>query len=98
MSVLSRVLRGLGESPEQREHLPTSQIVAGYLAAAALFGGLVSLFYYPGRIGPASIVVSLVAAGMGTSVRRFAGLAFAVAAFGWLFGMIIAVLLGRPIF
>jgi hypothetical protein len=96
--MLARVLGVLGDDSEEVERLPASQIVAGYLAAAALFGGLVSLFYYPGRIGPASIVISLIAVGMGTSIRRFAGLAFAVAAVGWLFGTIIAVLLDRPLF
>ena len=31
--------------------------VGPYLAAAAIFGGVVALFYYPGRIGPAAIVL-----------------------------------------
>jgi hypothetical protein len=75
-----------------------SQVVAGYLAAAAIFGGLVALFYYPGRIGPAAIFTAILAAGIGGSIRRFTGIAFAVAALGWLFGMIIAVFLSRPIF
>ena len=75
-----------------------SQVVAGYLAAIAIFGGIVSLFYYPGRIGPASIVIALVAAGLGWSISRFVGLAMAVASVGWFFGMIIAILLDRPIF
>jgi hypothetical protein len=35
---------------------------------------------------------------MGGSIRRFTALAFFVAALGWLFGMIIAVVLERPIF
>jgi len=72
--------------------------VAGYLAAAAIFAGLVALFYYPGRIGPAAIVISLVAAGIGGSVRRFTALAVAVAGAGFLFGMLIAVFLDRPLF
>jgi len=85
------------DAPET-ERSRSSQIIAGYLAAAALFAGLVALFYYPGRIGPAAIVISLIAAGMGSSIKRFAGIAFAVAAFGWLFGTIIAVLTNRPLF
>jgi hypothetical protein len=76
----------------------TSQVVAGYLAAIAIFGGIVSLFYYPGRLGPASIVIALIAAGMGSSLRRFAGLAMIVASLGWLFGMLIAIFLDRPLF
>ena len=75
-----------------------AQSVARYLAAAAIFGGIVALFYYPGRIGPASIVIALVAAGMGSSIRRFAGIAMLVASLGWFFGMLIAIFLGRPLF
>jgi hypothetical protein len=74
------------------------QVVAGYLAATAIFGGIVALFYYPGRIGPAAIVVGLIAAGIGSSMRRFTGIAVAVAGLGWFFGMIIAIFLDRPIF
>jgi hypothetical protein len=74
-----------------------SQVVAGYLAAAAVFGGIVALFYYPGRIGPAAIVIALVAAGMG-GPKRFVGIGMAVASLGWFFGMLIAVFLDRPIF
>lgn len=96
--MLTRLLALFGDEADEADRSRPSQVVAGYLAAAALFGGIVSLFYYPGRIGPAAIVVSLIAAGMGSSVRRFAGLAFTVAAVGWLFGMIIAVLVDRPIF
>jgi hypothetical protein len=96
--MLTRLMAVLGEDIPDEERARPSQIVASYLATAALFGGLVSLFYYPGRIGPAAVVIALIASGMGGSVRRFTGMAFAVAALGWLFGMIIAVVLNRPIF
>ena len=86
----------------QPEELPGDrtrplEAVAGFLSAAAIFAGIVALFYYPGRIGPAAIVISLVAAGM-SPTKRFSGLAVAVAALGWFFGMIIAVFLDRPLF
>lgn len=84
------------EEPTAEASRP-SQILAGYLAAVAIFCGIVSLFYFPGRLGPAAIVIALVAAGMGTAIRRFAAFAAAVACTGWLVGMIIAVLLDRPI-
>jgi hypothetical protein len=74
------------------------EVVADYLAGLAIFAGIVSLFYYPGRIGPAAIVIALIAAGMGTTVRRFAGIAMLVASLGWFFGMIVAVYLDRPLF
>jgi hypothetical protein len=75
-----------------------SQIVAGYMSAAAIFGGIVSLFYYPGRLGPASIVIAVIAAAMGSSIRRFTSFGFVVASFGWLAGTIVAVFLDRPLF
>jgi hypothetical protein len=80
------------------ERARTSDVVAGYLGAAAIFAGITALFYYPGRIGPAAILTALVAAGMGGGVRRFTGLATAAAVAGFFFGMIIAVVLDRPIF
>jgi len=57
----------------------------------------VALFYYPGRIGLAAIVISLVAVGMNPT-RKFSGLGVLVAASGWFFGTIIAILLDRPLF
>jgi hypothetical protein len=75
-----------------------ADIIAGYVAAAAIFGGIVSLFYYPGRIGPAAIFCAVLAAGIGGGIRRFTGLAAAVAGFGFLFGLVIAVFLDRPLF
>jgi hypothetical protein len=80
------------------ERTPVSQVVAGYLAAAAIFAGVIALFWYPGRLGLAAIFAAIVAAGIGRSVQRFTGLAMAVATLGFFFGMVIAVFLDRPIF
>ena len=82
--------------PARRE--PSSHIVAGFLAAAALFAGLVAIVYYPGRVGPGAIFVALIAAAMGGFQSRLAAAALAVATAGWFLGMIVAVLLERPIF
>jgi hypothetical protein len=82
--------------PARRE--PPSHAVAGFLAAAALFAGLVAIIYYPGRIGPGAILVALIAAAMGGFQSRLAATALVVATGGWFLGMILAVLLERPIF
>jgi hypothetical protein len=82
--------------PARRE--PPSHVVAGFLAAAALFAGLVAIIYYPGRIGPGAILVALIAAAMGGFQSRLAATALVVATAGWFLGMILAVLLERPIF
>lgn len=80
------------------DRTPVSQIVAGYLSAIAVFGGLAALFYYPGRVGTSAIVIGLIAAGIGGTSRRFAAIGVLVAGVGWFFGMIIAITLGEPIF
>ena len=77
---------------------PASYVVAGYLAAAALFASAIALVYYPGRIGPGAMLISLIAAAMGGPHRRLAGAAVAASTVCWLVGMIIAILLDRPIF
>ena len=88
---------GEQEYPGSRR-TPVSQAVAGYLAAAAIFAGVIALFWYPGRLGLAAIFAALIAAAIGRSIQRFAGIAMAVATLGFLFGMVIAVFLDRPIF
>lgn len=75
-----------------------SQVVAGYLAALAIFGGLAAIVYYPGRIGLAAIVIAFVAAAIGRTISRLTALAVAVATLGWLAGMIVCVFLDRPLF
>jgi hypothetical protein len=77
---------------------PTSHVVAGFLAAAALFAGIVAIVYYPGRVGPGAILVALTAAAMGGFQSRLAAIAVAVATAGWVLGMIVAIVLERPIF
>jgi hypothetical protein len=89
-------------APEQVEATeygaPVADIVAGFLAAAAIFAGVAALVYYPARIGLAGIVIALVATGMGGGVKRLTALGMACAAGGFFFGMVIAVLLDRPVF
>ncbi|MBD0317415.1 MAG: hypothetical protein ICV71_02745 [Thermoleophilia bacterium] len=82
--------------PATRES--AADTVAGFLAAFAIAAGLLSLVWYPGRVGPAAMLVALVAAAMGTVQRRFVGAAVALVTAAWLVGMVIAVLTDRPIF
>lgn len=82
--------------PARRE--PASHVVAGFLAAVALFAGIVAIVYYPGRVGPGAILVALIAAAMGGFQSRLAAIAVAVATGGWFLGMVLAIILERPIF
>jgi hypothetical protein len=80
------------------ERESAAHVVAGFLAAVALFAGVVSLVYYPGRVGPGAMLIALVAAAMGGFQSRFAAWTLGVVTASWFAGMVIAVLLERPIF
>ncbi len=68
------------------------------MATFAIFAGLAALVYYPGRIGPGAIFIALLAAAIGGSDRRLVPAAVIATTASWLAGMVIAVLLERPIF
>ena len=69
------------------------------MATFAIFAGLAALVYYPGRIGPGAIFIALLAAAIGGSPdRHLVPLAVVLTTLCWLGGMMIAVLLERPIF
>lgn len=76
----------------------TADTVAGFLAAIALAAGLISLAWYPGRIGPVAMLVVLIAAALSGGQRRFIGISVLVVTLFWFFGMVIAVVTERPIF
>ncbi|MGI8607353.1 MAG: hypothetical protein ACR2L0_09440 [Gaiellaceae bacterium] len=73
--------------------------IAGYLAAIVHFVAPVALVYYPGRIGPGTMFVALLAAALaGPRQRWFAATAVTAATVWWFFGMVIAIALDRPLF
>jgi hypothetical protein len=77
---------------------PAHEIIAGYLATLAIFGGAVGIVYYPGRVCSIAVLVALIAAGMGGFQRRLTAWAVGLTAVSWLAGMILAVFLDRPAF
>jgi hypothetical protein len=72
--------------------------VAGFLATAALFAGLLSIVYRPVRIGPVALVIALIAVGIGGRNERLAMMAVASVTIGWVLGMIVAVLTENPLY
>ena len=74
-----------------------AELVAGFLAALALFGGLIAVVERPVPIGLFSIFVGFVAAGMAERQQRLAALGVAVASIGFLGGMIVSVITSRPL-
>jgi hypothetical protein len=83
---------------EGTRRVPASQLVADFLAAFALFAGLVSLVYYPGRLGTAAVLIALFAAALGGRDRYLVPVTVGVTTACWFAGMILAVTLDRPIF
>lgn len=74
-----------------------AEIVAGFLAALALFGGVIAAIERPVPIGVASIFIGFLAAAMADRQQRLAALGVAVASLGFLSGMIISVITSRPL-
>jgi hypothetical protein len=74
-----------------------AETVAGIIAAAALFVGLIAIFYRPVRLSPVALVVALIAAGIGGRHARLAAAAVAVISVGWVLGMIYCVVEDEPL-
>ena len=88
-------------SPELREvdhSTPIKDVVIGYISAAAIFTGIACVFYVPMRIGPPAMAIALIAATMAGGKRKIANWAVGVTTFGWLAGMVVAVMLSRDLF
>jgi hypothetical protein len=80
------------------ERYSQADAVAGFLAAAALAAGLLSIVYKPARIGPVALVIALIAVGIGGRHARLATWAVAVVSVGWVLGMIFAVITENPVY
>lgn len=85
-------------SPAEHERDRPAEVLAGFMATAAIVAGLVAIVHRPVRIAPFAILIALVAAGIGGRHARLAGLAVAVATVGWLLGMTVSVLTDRPLY
>ncbi len=70
---------------------PGVEAIAGLLAAAAIFVGLIAIFYRPARVAPAAILLALLGTGMSRRWSTLGSIALGVAGLGWLLGMAIAV-------
>lgn len=83
--------------PSEDRYTQTDAVV-GFLAAAALAAGLLSIVYKPARIGPVALVIALIAVGIGGRNERLATAAVATVSVGWVLGMIIAVITENPVY
>jgi hypothetical protein len=85
-------------APPVAERQGPAETVAGFLAALAMVGGLIAVVQRPVTIGLTSLFIALIAAAMaGGRNRNLAAAGVAVAAMGWLTGMIVCVITSRPL-
>jgi phosphoglycerol transferase MdoB-like AlkP superfamily enzyme len=83
----------LHESGEKR----TSETVAGFLAAIAIFVSLVGLAWHPLRLILPSLAIALVATGMGAGKGRLQFAAVLISGVCLFFGLTIAVAFSKPL-
>ena len=71
--------------------------VAGFLAALAMVGGAVAAVVRPVTIGLLAILIAFIATGLAERNQRLAAAGVAIAAGGFLTGMIVSVITSRPL-
>jgi hypothetical protein len=86
-----------GEYVHAGEGRRTSETVAGFLAAIAIFVSLVGLAWHPLRLILPSLAIALVAAGMGSGKGRLQFAAVLICALCLFLGFTIAVAFSKPL-
>jgi len=86
-----------GEIFHENAERTTSETVAGFLAAIAIFVSLVGLAWHPIRLIVPSLAIALVASGMGRGKGRLQFAAVLISAVCLFFGFTIAVALSKPL-
>ena len=84
-------------TPERDRRRPI-EIVAGLLAAAALFLGALELVYRPFRLAPAALILALVATVMSREHQRLIGIAVAVIGVCFVVGAALQVITHHPLY
>jgi hypothetical protein len=86
-----------GEIVPQSPGRRSSETVAGFLSAIAIFVSLVGLAWHPLRLILPSLALALVAAGMGAGKGRLQLAAVLICTLCLFFGLTIAVALSKPL-
>ena len=74
------------------------EVVAGIMAAGALFLGFLELAYRPFRLAPVAVILLLAAAVMSKEQQRLIALGFAVVGVGFVVGATLQVITHHPLF
>lgn len=85
-------------SASETSRLRPGEVVAGLLAASALFLGVCELFYRPFRLAPAALILLLTATVMSREHQRLIGLAVAVVGVCFVAGAALQVVTHHPLF
>lgn len=86
-----------GEVLNEGSGRKTSETVAGFLAAIAIFVSLVGLAWHPLRLILPSLAIALVASGMGSHKGRLQFAAVLICGACLFFGLTIAVVFSKPL-
>ena len=74
-----------------------TEVVAGYLAALAIFASLIALAWHPIRLLAPAMLLALISAGMTGKGKRLPFIACMTVAVCFFLGMMITVITGRPL-
>ena len=85
-------------SSTTRDPIRPAEAVAGFLAASALFIGLLELFYRPFRLVPAAVVLLMVATVMSRDQQRLVKIGFAVTGICFVAGAALQVITHHPLY
>lgn len=87
-----------GSEPFERQGRPrAAEIVSGYLAALAIFAGVVAIAWHPLRLSPLSMLLALLAAAMAGRNRTLALASVMISAVCFFLGLTVAVLTSHPL-
>ena len=82
----------------QFERAGPAEVIAGYMSAAAIFLAAMAVVVRPLPIALAALALSLVATAIGGRWGRLHALAVGAATVGFVLGMTVAVVTGRPLY
>ncbi len=81
-----------------RDSARPRDLVAGFLAAAALFLGAMELLYRPFRLAPAALILLLIATVMSAEQQKLIRLGFIVVGVCFIVGATLQVLTHHPLY
>jgi len=90
-------LNAEGEIYQEGSGKRSSETVAGFLSAIAIFMSLVGLAWHPLRLILPSLAIALIASGMGSGKGRLQFAAVIICGVCFFFGLTIAVSFSKPL-